>query len=389
MKKTLLLLILFPSLALAQTTVTRYVVGTCTSFNGDGTTTSCAASNGAAGAYNTLKNALDDLDADFADIRASGTNNNLVVQIENADYVDTSWDAILTGITTDSTHTVTIQASTAAKFSGQWDEAKPIMAGFNSSGIRISISNVVIDGLQVRAGSVDDINLNGIRIDDTAANVTVKNSMIRPSAACSTFCSGVTGINGMTDHAGNVYVINTVFEGFSRSGNAGYKVINHGSGKSYLYNVTMHNMTQCIDDGFTDVVAKNVLCSGTSFSGGGSLDASSTNNAGTMATVAGSSARTSQTFTFVDSANMNFQLTGADAGGRNYGADLSADGAYSFTTDALGVTRPEESVWDDGAFEYVATTTTTTTTTSSTTTTTLATCNRKGQKEYLCAKGQL
>lgn len=377
MRKLLFLLFcLTPSVVLAQTTITRYVVGNCAN-NGDGTATGCSGSPGGVGAYNTLKNGTDDLDTDFSDITAAGSNNNLILQVENVDYVDGDYNAIVQGITTDSTHTVTIQAATSARFSGQWDEAKPIITGGNAQAIRVSISNVVIDGLQIRAGNVDDINLNGIRIDDTAANVTVKNSMIRPSAACSTFCSSVSGINGTTDHAGNVYVINTVFEGFSRSGNAGYKVINHGSGKSYLYNVTMYNMTQCIDDGFTDVVAKNVLCSGTSFSGGGSLDASSTNNAGTMATVAGSSARTSQTFTFVDSANMNFQLTGADAGGRNYGADLSADGAYSFTTDALGITRPQESVWDDGAFEYVATTTT------------LATCNRKGQKEYLCAKGQL
>jgi hypothetical protein len=49
--------------------------------------------------------------------------------------------------------------------------------------------------------------------------------------------------------------------------------------------------------------------------------------------------RQSQTFTFVDAANGNFDLAATDAGARTYGVDLSADALLAVSVDITGTTR--------------------------------------------------
>jgi hypothetical protein len=72
--------------------------------------------------------------------------------------------------------------------------------------------------------------------------------------------------------------------------------------------------------------------------------------------------RVNQTFSFVDAANLDLHLTGTDASARNFGADLSGENAL-FAFDFEGQARPQQSVWDIGADEYLQVTSAPTVTT--------------------------
>lgn len=71
----------------------------------------------------------------------------------------------------------------------------------------------------------------------------------------------------------------------------------------------------------------------------------STTNASGDTSAQGTSARTSQTFTFKDSANDDFRLKNTDAGARDFGTDLSADATFAFDDD---INRKRFKVWDIG-----------------------------------------
>lgn len=63
--------------------------------------------------------------------------------------------------------------------------------------------------------------------------------------------------------------------------------------------------------------------------------------------------RISQTFTFADALNDNFKLNSTDAGAKDFGVDLSADGTFAFDYDVLGAIRPQGTNWDIGFHEAV------------------------------------
>lgn len=68
-------------------------------------------------------------------------------------------------------------------------------------------------------------------------------------------------------------------------------------------------------------------------------------------TTGGANDRTSQTFTFTDSANGDFTLSANDAGAKRYGTPDPGSGLYS--DDIIGYTRLNSSAWDIGASQYV------------------------------------
>ena len=57
--------------------------------------------------------------------------------------------------------------------------------------------------------------------------------------------------------------------------------------------------------------------------------------------------------TFVDAAGGDYQLSSGDVIARDSGVDLSDHATAPVTDDKLGVSRPQGSGWDIGAFEYV------------------------------------
>ncbi|MCU7934131.1 MAG: hypothetical protein KZQ99_04530 [Candidatus Thiodiazotropha sp. (ex Dulcina madagascariensis)] len=56
--------------------------------------------------------------------------------------------------------------------------------------------------------------------------------------------------------------------------------------------------------------------------------------------------------TFADAQNGDYSLDATDTAAIDAGTDLSSDGVYPFSTDSVGVARPQGSAWDIGAYEY-------------------------------------
>ena len=67
----------------------------------------------------------------------------------------------------------------------------------------------------------------------------------------------------------------------------------------------------------------------------------------------GSGHRTSQTFTFVNAGANDYHIQSSDAGAKGFGADLSADASFPFSTDWEGTSRG--ATWDIGADQVTVT----------------------------------
>jgi hypothetical protein len=109
-----------------------------------------------------------------------------------------------------------------------------------------------------------------------------------------------------------------------------------GAGTKLIYNCT------AVDNGTTGFHRQSgtlttINCLG---HGSGTSDfqgtMTSTNAASEDATASGTGARTSQTFTFVNSGSNNWHLARSDAGARGFGTDLTADGNFAFDDDIDG-----------------------------------------------------
>jgi len=129
----------------------------------------------------------------------------------------------------------------------------------------------------------------------------------------------------------------------------------------YLYNCCAINNGQdgflsSNSDGTANIVLKNCLAygnGGEDFETGGEFDeTNSTNNASEDATAPGVNERINQTFTFRNAGSDDWHLDINDAGARDFGADLSADGDYAFDDDIDFRTRIAAWTWDIGFDEY-------------------------------------
>lgn len=167
--------------------------------------------------------------------------------------------------------------------------------------------------------------------------------------------AGVPTHFGAATTSGTSFVIDCLAVG-GTSTNGGFRLGATG-GTAVAYNCTAYNpgSTCFIRSGGT-AVAKNCLAgSADGFSG---TFSSSNNNASTDGTAPGTSSRTSQTFTFVDTGTSDIHLSTSDAGAKNFGADLSADGTYAFDDDIdgdsfitwdIGIDEPEPTVAKSGS----------------------------------------
>lgn len=116
--------------------------------------------------------------------------------------------------------------------------------------------------------------------------------------------------------------------------NVEYMGIYHSPGAGntvYYYNCTLISNPYAIYNDNGTCVVKNTLANGNTFESGDYTGSSY--NASSDTSAPGTNSRTEQTFTFVDSDNDNFHLSGSDAGAKDYGDDLSADGVFAFDDD--------------------------------------------------------
>ena len=267
---------------------------------------------------------------------------------------------VIAGWTTTASDYIRIYTPTSERHDGKWNTSKYRLTSGNSTAIDISEDFVRLDGLQLYHDGVSADNRYAVNISGTGAGavIYVTNCILRGNNNGGWYDSGV---NTTSTAVGTIYIYNNMIYDWGRSGSASHAGIcinapGASSIDAYVYNNTIQNCRYGISRLDSDIFAVNNLFSASvtadangTFAAG--TDYNATNAASIGYTVTGSGNthdRTSQTFTFVDSANDDFHLQSGDAGAKDFGSDLSG----TFTVDIDGATRSGS--WDIGADEYTA-----------------------------------
>lgn len=321
-------------------TITRYV-NTASTPGGDGTTNNTA---GATRAFASLNEAMDSLPqwpstlSDAVEIYCSGSAADTDVPVNL--YVQTS-----------SSNTLTIRGDNTT---GKW----------NTSAYRLEATN--FDCIYNQYAShvrLIDIQCHvtmatGSTTDRTCFRLATANNVVTPVDHKFERCiawveetGGAFGAWGFIDSnpggsGGTCVRINCVAEG-------GYCGFGSDSTTWSTNNLTNYNCTAYGNEfNFMDT-QKCINCIAASagticFNGTGTTGHS--NNAASDTSAGGTSARDSQTFSFVDSANHDFHLLSTDAGARGFGLSDPGSGLYSTDIDV----QTRSGSWDIGADQYVA-----------------------------------
>lgn len=358
------LLIAYKSSAL--TVVNKYVDTDC-SNNGDGTSASCAASPGAAGAYTTLSNALSDIVTDTPDFVSSDIQVN--INCEGTAVDTTAVD--IQSLTLDATRYLAIIGN---RTTGTWSTSHyRIAASSNFAVIRIKIPNVRLSYLQIeqtKTGAGPGTESNGVSIDvaSGSGSIFIDQNILRYTGDYTNqepyvirdLLSGATNIN-------KIYRNNIGYD-FKN----GFHSATAANDDVYTYNNTCYSN---VAGGICFVVrgngagatlnSHNNLANGSA--AGWNIDATVStwnhNNNLSEDTTSPDNTWDSQAVNFANEGSDDFHLNAGDTAAKNQGADLSA-ATNGMSIDVDGATR--SGTWDIGADEQGAdagTTTTTSTTT--------------------------
>jgi hypothetical protein len=264
-----------------------------------------------------------------------------------ASSTDDTGTAVI-GWTTSVANYIKIYTTASARHQGKWSEGRYIIGGMT-----ISENYVRVDGLQI----LKNITTTGtyrclgvLTIDAGGTDIYISNNITKMTVSSGN-TSSILGIQVNDADVTNVKIWNNIVYdiiGDATSLNVGISLY---GGNQYVYNNTVQNCGSGIAKGAVGIAyAKNNLVASSTICFSGTFNSASTNNAGSDATYASSTAdRVSQTFTFADEANDDFHLAGNDSAARNAGTDLSADANLPFTDDIDGQTRA--GTWDIGADE--------------------------------------
>lgn len=256
------------------------------------------------------------------------------------------------GSTVDSTRYMRVFAAAGAEAQMPWNTSTSYRLRVLNTALNIQDDYVRVERIQVEFTSnasgnryaVQVNGVNGVRL----IGVLARNA----GADANNVVFSLTGIS-----SGNtVYAINCVAIG-AANGDNGFQFFPTGTGAALLYNCTAVNCaTGFYNASSPGAIAKNCLSYGNVTAdfgdGGGGWAAGTEFNASEDATAPGTSSRTSQTFTFVNTAGGDYHLDSGDGGAKDFGKDLSADAAFPFSDDFDGVARSGS--WDIGADEIVS-----------------------------------
>ena len=356
----LCLLLLIPSLAEAVTVVNRYVDTDCAN-NGDGTSTSCAASNGAAGAYKTVSQAFSDVSSDYANFVTSDVQVTVHCKGATADTTQLN----LTGVTLDATRYIKFVVDQADRHDGKWNTGKYRLSVDDYWGaLRIDVPFVRISGFQIeqtRTGASGGTEGSGIYMNldsgDNDGFVLIESSIIRYSGDYTNQnaygCSDP--MNGRTNFT--TVLRNNIFIGFVRGIECGRTSTNDDV---YVYNNTIYSN----QSGAIGVVVRGYGGAGATlnfynnlYNGsqtGWDIDVSggaTWNHSNNLSedTTSPDNTYDSLAVSFVNEGSGDFHLSSGDTAAKDAGADES--GATNGMSDDIdGQTR--SGTWDIGADEY-------------------------------------
>lgn len=381
MRKIIFLLLLLPSLALAAPK-TAYFKDDCAN-NGDGTGPGCAASPGAAGAYNSCANAVA---AEKGDL-VTATRLLTLVHVGSATASSTACNFLATDWTVNSSYYPQLVTLTSDRHSGTANTGEArFSVSDNTAVIRIEIPYMDLEGEQInqtKTGAGSSIDAAGIKIylpgTVTAGRIRIKQNIVWYTGDYTN--QGAQGIAYAVDSTGveilieNNIVYDWNYDIFGRCRVSDTCTIHNNTLTDAVlnefwferYNGTVNFYNNLIQGAGTNIQWNG--SSGATFNSATNIteDTSSPNGASFQSKVA----------VFVNEASNNFLLDSTDTVAKDLGTDRSAAGV---TVDIQNNARPYNSVFDIGASEYTLAPTPTPTPG--------AVTARKGQKCSAATKGQ-
>src|SRR3989339_1423478 len=254
-------------------------------------------------------------------------------------------------------YSTTSEVNQSQRHTGKWT-ANAYTLSFDTTawGIQIDEKYVLVEGLQIEGGNNSTNTyamIYGYYGWAPTQSIQITNNIFRLKP---TFTYSGYGIH-LVDSSDKYKIWNNIFYDLT---NAAINVNNSGV-IAVIYNNTFANNSNGITfvNAGSSIAKNNLFYNNTTATAGtfpAGTDYNSTSSASMGYTVTGSGNthdRLSQTFTFIDAANKDFHIASNDAGARDVGVDLSADGSLAFNTDIDAQSRPYNTVWDIGADEYL------------------------------------
>lgn len=374
MKRISSLLLVFICASIANAADTTHFVTKGCANNGDGTSASCAASGGAAGAWNTCQAMVTGEVAAQPNLTTRG--GNLIIEFSTTGAADTT-QCNITGFTgVDATHLLRLQSTGANRHSGVWNATKYRISGHANNGMFNvgAIPYIEIDGLQgEEIGGAGSGAYGAIRIGNSATiSEKVTGCLFRQTGTDSGGAMELVFIWPGSTANKLIYVNNISYvqpgltTGGAEQGSIQLRGQDGGSGEIVIvYNntcysdITGKNCYQFGGNGASDSrYLKNNIAQGLAPGyGTSSTFATDTHSNNISAdTSSPDSTLRSKTVTFVSTTSSaeDLHLGNADAVARDAGVSLSGDAQFAFSTDIDGTTRPINSIWDIGADEAAA-----------------------------------
>lgn len=342
----------------AETVLDYFVTAGC-SFNGDGSSSSCAAGPGGAGAFDSCSSAelgarptvdlvTDDIQVNIYFSQETSTPSPDTVRCV---FNDSNWG------NGDATRYVHLRPLAGQEHPGFWDDTKYHMEGahFNDN-LEIRPDFFRVTGLQIRQTRTGSDARTNVLSYIGCNNCLIDGNLLFNDNTEDTAHNNIGyGLSGIRSEA--VVVTNNVLKG----GDDSIEIRPTGAGDWVVYNNTFVDaLSRGIrvyryDAGFTGTVyvRNNIAVGGSSNAyqqegANGSVVTSA--NFTTDATSPDGASFQNKTFAFSDEAAEDYRLSSSDTSGAIDGAgDLSSDPVYSFSLDALGTTRTTP--WDAGAFD--------------------------------------
>jgi len=266
---------------------------------------------------------------------------------------------------TDPTHFIQIQTTGANRHTGTWDATKYRLAVANATALIINNDYTVIDGLQItnsQNGNLQDVVRIGA-LTNGANQVVISNSILYGGGSGTYYQRGVAA-NG---NYAQVFLFNDLVYNFpSISTSGSFPVYQSATGGVLsVYSSTLIGGYYGLDNLTGTMTAKNVYAGGSTngdYHGTIGLTTCASSDATGSSSPAG--LRSVAVSTTADSTHAGF--TNITGGSENYlvkvgsplvntGTDTHGDAApMNFTTDIIGISRPQGAGWDIGAFELSA-----------------------------------
>jgi hypothetical protein len=313
---------------------------------GDGTTNN---TTGATRAYASLSEAESNEQAAF-------NGDNLVITCAlGGGSLDTTSVTINGSTFNSSADYMTIESNAVSDARGETlDTGKYVLDVTDSNAMTIFDDYVRIMRMQIRLSGVDANSEACINAAALAAGAEIY--------VCESILQGANeaGTNSVCIYANDTdadfYIANNVCYDTGARVSSDNSPIRVNCNEAWVYNNTIIEGYRGIrQEGGTVYCINNLVYNQGGSATLGAFDASSDYNSTDDTTICNDNTndRVSQTFTFKAAGSDNYNLTVSDTGALDLGTDLSGDANLPVTVDTIGTARPQNSVYDIGAFELI------------------------------------